>query len=380
MTALLIFCLCALILICVFLGYPAIVIILSSIRKQEKRRQREDHPTVSILFAAHNEAQGIRQKLENALTQEYPRDKIEVIIVDDGSTDRTAEIIRETASPLVKLLQHAQRRGKTAALNLAVAEARGEILVFTDANAIFQPDAVRQLVQTFDAEGKIGVVCGELQYQPHPMAVSDVESRYWNLEIRLKKAESQLGTLLGANGSIYAMPKSLYIPLRDDLISDFIEPLLLSRKGYRTVYQPNAVSVETGTRSLASDYRRKKRIIQRGLYGLIIHHDLLNPLKSGWLACQLWAHKVLRWLTPLWLLGLFLATLALQHYLFFKIILILQIIAYLLGGFGILLQLLGRTPGLFRLPAYILMTLAASVAGLWGLATGQKVVTWEPQR
>lgn len=376
----LLFFVCALILICVFFAYPAIVIALSSIRKREPHTPREDHPTVSILFATHNEAEGIRQKLENALAQKYPRDKLEIIIVDDGSTDRTAEIIRETASPFIKLLQQAQRRGKTAALNRAVSEAQGEILVFTDANAIFQPDAVQQLVKTFDAEGKIGVVCGELQYQPHPQAVNDVESRYWNLEIRLKKAESHLGTLLGANGSIYAMPKSLYIPLREDLISDFIEPLLLCRRGYRTVYQPNAVSVEIGTRSLASDYRRKKRIIQRGLYGLFVHHDLLNPLKSGWLACQLWAHKVLRWLTPLWLLGLFFATLALQHRPFFRIFLILQIAAYSLGGIGILLHTRGCSPGVFRLPAYILMTLAASVAGLWGLTTGQKIVTWEPQR
>ncbi len=380
MTAMLLFCACALILSCVFFGYPAIILTLSAIRKKEQLRHREDHPTVSILFAAHNEAAGIRQKLENALTQEYPSDKLEVIIVDDGSTDRTAEIVRETASPVVTLLQQVQRRGKTAALNRAVSVARGEILVFTDSNAIFQPDAVQQLVKTFDVEGKIGVVCGELQYQPHPQAVSDVESRYWNMEIRLKKAESHLGTLLGANGSIYAMPKALYIPLRDDLISDFIEPLLLSQKGYRTVYQPNAVSVETGTRSLASDYRRKKRIIQRGLYGLFVHRNLLNPLQSGWLACQLWAHKVLRWLTPVWLFGLFLSTVALLQYPFFRIILILQIVFYLIGGIGILLQLFGRSPGMFRLPAYILMTLAASVAGLWGLVMGQKVVTWEPQR
>jgi glycosyltransferase involved in cell wall biosynthesis/acylphosphatase len=326
-----IFTICTALLVYVFVVYPILVLILGSSRKREFTLRWEEPPTVTMILSAHNEAETIAQKLENALMQDYPEEKLDIIVVDDGSTDDTAEIVHNLESNRITLVQQEAKRGKTSALNRAVEEADAEVLVFTDANAMYKPDAVSRLVEMFDAEGQISVVCGELHYQQHPQAISDEESRYWSFEIRLKKAESNLGTLLGANGSIYAMRRELYEPLREDLISDFIGPLLLSMRGYRTVYQPQAISVETSTRSLKSEFRRKKRIVQRGLFGLSVHRELLNPFKTGWLAVKLWSHKVLRWLTLLWLLGMLIGNWGMDPNTLFQI-LVYYTISVLRGG------------------------------------------------
>ncbi len=371
---------CTLMLTYVFLIYPAAILLLSSLVRRKINPRWDEPPLVTMILAALNEAPAIAQKIENTLNLNYPQDKLDIIIVDDGSTDNTADIVNGFESPRITLIRLDRQSGKTAALNRAIEQAKGEVLVFTDANAMFGLDAISHLVSSFDIEGKVGVVCGELNYQQHPQAVSDEESRYWNLEILLKKAESNIGTLLGANGSIYALRKDLYKPLREDLISDFLTPLLLSREGFRTVYQPKAVSVEISTKNLLSEFRRKKRIIQRGLYGLLVHNELLNPLASGWLAFQLWSHKVFRWLTPIWLLGIFISSWGLRGNICFGILFVLQIIGYSASLTGIALSASGRQPGVLRLPAYALMALVAALCGVVGVLMGQKVVTWNPQR
>ncbi|MBU0520029.1 glycosyltransferase family 2 protein [bacterium] len=364
----------------IFFIYPAIVVILSSLKRRAFEPRWEELPHVTMLLSAHNEETTIASKIENVLQQEYPQDRLDLIIVDDGSTDRTVEVVRGFPSERIDLLVQESRAGKTAALNRAAVKATGDVLVFTDANAIYQPDAVQRLVAGFDKAGKIGVVCGELKYTQHEQAVSDEESRYWGMEIMLKKAESNIGSLLGANGSIYAMRRELYQPLREDLISDFITPLLLTKAGYDTVYQPEAVSTEKSTRSLQSEFRRKKRIVQRGLYGLRVHSELLNPAAAGWLAIQLWSHKVLRWLTPFWLIGILVSSALLYPVGFFKYLYILQILSYLAGFLGILMHASGRAPSLLRIPAYVLMTMGAALSGVTGVIMGKKVVVWNPQR
>lgn len=374
------FGICAAMIIYVFIVYPAIVLILSSARQRTYEPRWEELPTVSMLLSAHNEETTIAHKIENVLKLDYPEEKLELIIVDDGSNDRTVDVVRGFESNRIKLLVQENRGGKTAALNRAVEEATGEVLVFTDANAVYQPDAVKRLIEGFDKEGNIGVVCGELKYTQHEQALSDEESRYWNMEILLKKAESNIGSLLGANGSIYALRRDLYQPLREDLISDFITPLLLTRAGYDTVYQPSAVSMEKSTRSLQSEFRRKKRIIQRGLYGLRVHPELLNPASTGWLAVQLWSHKVLRWLTPFWLMGILLSCGLLYSEEPYRSLYLIQILCYLAGFFGILTHSSGRTPSLLKIPAYVLMTMGAALSGIIAVLMGKKVVIWNPQR
>jgi cellulose synthase/poly-beta-1,6-N-acetylglucosamine synthase-like glycosyltransferase len=278
------------------------------------------------------------------------------------------------------LIPQTQRKGKTAALNRAVPEAGGEVLVFTDANSMFHRDAVRHLTNAFDRNEKIGVVTGSVKYQQHPSALSDEEGLYHDFDTKLKEFESRVGSLPGAFGPIYAMPRQLYEPLREDLISDFMMPLLLGKRGFRTVHEPRAITVESGTRNLAAEFRRKRRIVQRSLHGLAVHRELLNPLQSGWMAVQLWSHKVLRWLTPLWLIGALASALLLVRQPFF-----LAVSLLLLGGLacaliGFVLRWIGLHPGLFRFPSYAIMVFSASSAGLYDWLRGKYHITWEPQR
>ncbi|MFH1862378.1 MAG: glycosyltransferase family 2 protein [bacterium] len=386
MFAALLFAFCCTVVIYIFLGYPLTLVLFDGSRKGAHQPRWIEQPTVTLIFAAHNETVSVGRKLDNALSQDYPPEKLDVIVVDDCSNDGTAAAVQAylAAKPEYQkrtlLLQQSVRLGKTAALNRAAQQARGEVLVFTDANAMFRADAVKKLVEGFDATGKIGVVCGELHYHKHPEATGDEESWYWDLEIQLKKAESRFGTLLGANGSIYALRRELYIPLREDIISDLIEPLLLAKRGFRTVYQPEAVSVEASTRDLKSEFRRKKRIIQRGLHGLWNHRELLNPLRSRGLALMLWSHKVLRWFLPLWLIGILIATFLLRNYMVFHALFVLQIAAYGWGALCVLSHNWEERLAIFRIPAYIMMVIGASAAGIWGFLRGEKVVFWEPQR
>ncbi|HEX7343503.1 MAG TPA: glycosyltransferase family 2 protein [bacterium] len=380
MLAEMLFIVCAAMLIYVYLLFPFGVMLAGWRRRNPSQPRWPQEPTVTMIFAAYNEEENIIQKLDNALGQDYPEDKLDVIVVDDCSQDRTPELIEYYRSPRVRWIRQARRLGKTAALNRAVPEARGEVLVFTDANSMYHSDAVRHLVNGFDREETIGVVTGSVKYQQHPSALSDEEGLYHDFDTKLKEFESRVGSLPGAFGPIYAMPRNLYEPLREDLISDFMMSLLLCKRGYRTVHEPRAITVETGTRGLAAEFRRKRRIVQRSLHALSVHRELLNPRQHGWLAVQLWSHKVLRWLTPLWLIGNLVSALLLLRHPFF-----LTVSLLLLGGLagaliGYVLRWLGLHPGLFRFPSYAIMVFSASLAGIYDWLRGKYHITWEPQR
>jgi len=376
----LLFIISAAMLAYVYLLFPLGVILLGVLRRKKVEPRWSELPTVTVIFSAYNEEEVIIQKLDNALGQEYPEDKLDVVVADDGSDDKTRELIENYNSPRVKLVSVPERKGKTAALNRAVQEARGEVLVFTDANSMYHRDAVKQLVGAFDRQGTVGVVTGSVKYRQHPSALSDEEGLYHDFDTKLKEYESRVGTLTGAFGPIYAMPRNLYEPLREDLISDFMMPLLLCKRGYRTVLQPRAVTVESGTRSLSAEFKRKRRIVQRSLHGLWVHRELLNPFQSGWLSVQIWSHKVLRWLTPFWLVGLFISCGLLLQFAFFQTLLIILFIGLAAALIGFILRLIGLHPGLFRYPSYAVMVLTATAMGIWDWLRGKYHITWEPQR
>ncbi|MCX6640586.1 MAG: glycosyltransferase family 2 protein [bacterium] len=367
-------------LVYTYLIYPGFILLLGSRKEKDYARRWSEPPSVTILLAVHNEAAIIVDKLQNALAQDYPADKLDLLVVDDLSTDRTLEMIKSIPGDRITCIEQKERLGKTAAMNQAVVQARGDILVFTDAKTFFQPDAVRKLIETFDANQKIGVVCGEMRYVKHPDAVSDEESHYWNFERRLRRAESRTGTLLGAHGPMYAIPRELFTPLSEDLISDFMTPLLLALQGYRTVNQPAAVATQCGTSKSTSIFYRKRRIIQRSLYAIWKNRQLINPFKAKWLAVQLWSHKVLRWFTALWFIFIAIGSFLLRDHLFFNYFGWCQIVGYGAGLIGLLVQSAGKPAVFLRFPAYVLMILGASLVGMLRFFTGKKVVTWEPLR
>jgi cellulose synthase/poly-beta-1,6-N-acetylglucosamine synthase-like glycosyltransferase len=290
------------------IGYPLFIGLVSPfVRKRTPAGGIE--PRVTLIIAAYNEEKNIGAKLENSLLLDYPGDKLEIIVASDGSSDGTNRIVEEFGSRGVRLAAF-PRTGKTGCQNRVARMASGDILVFSDANAAYDRAAIRMLVRNF-ADPAIGGVCGQLNYQVEGGGAGASEDAYWKYEKFIKSCESNLSSVLGANGSIYAVRKAEYVELPEDLISDFVEPLAVVRNGHRFVYEPEAVSTEESSGSYGGEYRRKVRILTRSIRGLLFMSALLNPFRYGVFALQLIMHKLLRFLTPLFLISGALALVAL---------------------------------------------------------------------
>jgi cellulose synthase/poly-beta-1,6-N-acetylglucosamine synthase-like glycosyltransferase len=286
----------------VTVGYP-MLLALSGVLLRRRRQLDDAEPSVSLIIAAHNEEACLPRKLENALALDYPRGKLEIIVASDGSTDRTAQIAASFSDRGVVLRQF-PRIGKTGIQNHAVRTATGDILVFSDANALYRPDAIRKLVRNF-ADPAVACVVGQLEYASAGESAADCERSYWQYEKFMKQRESELSSLIGANGSIYAIRRGDYIEIENDLISDLVEPLALVKRGRRVVYEPEAISVEEASKGNSVEFRRKVRILTRSIKGLVHMRALLNPFRYGIFSMQLLMHKVLRYLVPYFLISAF---------------------------------------------------------------------------
>jgi cellulose synthase/poly-beta-1,6-N-acetylglucosamine synthase-like glycosyltransferase len=339
----------------------------------ERRVQASVMPPVSIVIPAYNEERVIEAKLRNALSLDYPADKLEVIVVSDGSTDRTNEIVRQ-AGQGVKLIVQPTRGGKPAALNRGIAEATGEIVVITDANTLFDPAAVRYLVRHF-ADGCVGVVLGDL----HCTASEGYESeqRYWDYERALKFLESRIGAVLGGQGGIYAIRRACYRPIpAETWVDDFVIGMHIRDAGYQIVYDTQAVAFEETTTSVEAEFVRKARIAAGNFQALASTWRLLNPLR-GTIAFSFWSHKVLRWLAPFFMIAVFIANIFLLHHRFYQVTFSLQVLLY---GLGVLGRFVSKRPGLlkiFALPYYFLFMNAALVVGLFRCVTSRQRATWQ---
>ena len=279
------------ILVYIFAGYPALIFLVSKIKKQNTQSIiSEKLPTVTMIIAAYNEERVIREKIENTLSLDYPRDRLQIMVFSDGSSDATDAIVKSYASAGIELKRIEGRKGKTHCQNECVSYATGDIVVFSDANSMYDAGAIKKMMMHF-SDAKIGGVVGELRYIKNG---SSDEGIYWKIEQFLKKGESIIDSCLGANGSIYAVRRSLYVQLADDAISDFIEPFKIYEQGYRVVYEPAAFCLEpVGANS--TEFSRKKRIIARAFASLKYIKAFLNLYKYGWYSFTLWSHKIIRW-------------------------------------------------------------------------------------
>jgi cellulose synthase/poly-beta-1,6-N-acetylglucosamine synthase-like glycosyltransferase len=260
-------------------------------------RRAEVTPAISLLISAYNEAAVIRKKLENALALDYPAEALEIVVVSDASTDATDRIVAEYADRGVALARQRERRGKTAGLNRTVPRLRAEIVVFSDANAIYEPDALRQLARNF-ADPSVGCVTGEARYLPGGRAAADLGERaYWGYEMQIKRLETAVGSMVGGDGAIYAIRKSLWRELPENAINDFLNPLQVVAAGWRAVYEPEAVCYEETAGRARSEYRRRVRIVSRSWRAVFQAPAVLNPLRVGLFAWSVVSHKMLRWLS-----------------------------------------------------------------------------------
>jgi len=286
-----------------YVGYPLLLMLLAAIFGRRPRRDPSYRPAVSILIPAYNEASVIAAKLDNALALEYPESLREVIVASE-SDDGTNAIVERYAQRGVRLVASSERRGKPANLARAVPHATGEILVFTDANAMFRPDAIARLVRSF-ADPRVGSVSGRLVYRrPGGETSAAGEETYWGLEMIVKRASSDLGSLPGANGSLFALRRSLYRPISETRGDDFELPIRVILDGHDSVLDAEAVSEEPSASRYRDEYRRKVRIINwMSISAMILLREAVS--RGRWLlAFQLLSHKLNRWAVPFWLLAL----------------------------------------------------------------------------
>lgn len=379
------FWLCLLLFVYPYAVYPPLIRLLA--RHFPQRRQPvpplREWPAVTFIVSAYNEDGVIARKLDNTLAIDYPAERFEVIVISDASSDGTDRIVTERAAvdPRIRLLRQEQRLGKSAGLNHGVARARGDIVVFSDANAMYRPDAVRELVAEF-ADPDVGYVVGAALYnagQEGEAAAS--EGAYWGQELRLKAAESRFCSVVGGDGAIYAIRRRLFRDLRDDDISDFVNPLQIISAGYRGVFRPGAICYEDAGDAFDKEFRRKRRIVNRTWRAVRRYAGGLNWRQHGRFVFALLSHKVIRWFG--------LATLALAVTLNVAILAVAPATLYALTLAGLvgsaILALEGArrsgsghsVPRLLYLAYYFYLVNAAALLGIWDELRGVRHATWE---
>jgi cellulose synthase/poly-beta-1,6-N-acetylglucosamine synthase-like glycosyltransferase len=365
-----------------YILFPAVVF-LRGLLFRRPYKTAEITPQVSMIIAAHNESASIGAKLDNILSLDYPRDRLEVVIASDGSNDGTETIVRGYADRGVKLLA-LPRQGKAPALNAAVAASAGEILVFSDANSMYAPGAIRALARPF-ADPEVGGVAGNQCYLPKQAAAglaSDGEHSYWNFDRKLKQSQSRAGNAISATGAIYAIRRRLFRGVPAGVTDDFATSTSVIAQGQRLVFAPDAVAYEPAAKTSSVEFGRKTRVITRGLRGVLVMRELLNPFRYGFYALQLFSHKVLRRLVvfPLLLL-LFLSPLLWSRGLFYQLATLAQVAFYGCGLVGLLFgeHRIGRLK-IFTIPFFFCMVNAAALLATLNVLRGRRIDFWEPQR
>lgn len=357
-----------------FIGYPVALLIIGMFRRRVKQHDETYQPTVSIVLSVYNEEDVIREKIENFLSIEYPQDRLEMVIVSDSSSDSTDDIVRSMANERIRFFVQEQRGGKTLALNRAVPEAKGEIIIFTDANSMFRPDAVAHLARHFK-DNSIGLVSGRSLYITSEDENENLGGAYRQYEEWIKEQESSAGSIVGADGAIYAMRKSLYAPLESQQINDLIHTGHVVLNGCNAISDPSAVCREKVDETHEGELRRQTRIMaQSWLIYLRQIRELLAARKFFY-AWGFTSHKFVRWLTLPLMALMFGATLALySEGVFYKFMTYAQIWLILLAICGSRMK-----SGLLKFPYMFFMLHIAAVLGFYRYLAGQHYAVWNPR-
>jgi cellulose synthase/poly-beta-1,6-N-acetylglucosamine synthase-like glycosyltransferase len=366
-------------LIYTYAGYPLLMLLLSRIAANPVRKS-DIAPRVSLIVTAYNEETAIARKIDHTLALDYPRDKLEIIVASDGSTDRTNEIVESYASSNVRLIRVAGRRGKTAAQNEAVRASQGEIVVFTDATTVLEKDVIRNLVRNF-ADPGVGCVGGELRYvNTSAAAVGSGAVSYWHYERALKKWESIASSLIGVSGCLYAVRKSIYRDMPPELMSDFAVAMETYQQGYRVAYEGQAVACETALSDPVLEFAMRVRVAIRSYTVLWRKRELLNPFRHGIYAIQLLSHKVSRYAAPLYLLDVWIANAFLLEYVLLQVFFAAQCAFYAVAMLGHWLIRHRLSVKLLAAPYYFVLANTAALVALARFIGGDRIVVWKPVR
>lgn len=370
------FCLSAAALLYTWVGYPLLLALWARLRRRPAPEPEfgRDLPAVSVLIAAYNEEHTIVRKLRNCLSLPYPCDRLEVVVAADGCSDATEAMVR-LFSPPVRLLSFPVRQGKAATLNDAIPACRGEIVVLTDAEELLEAGAVQALVGAFAAD--VGAVSGVVRFAHPASAVGTGAGLYWRLEQFVRSKESELHSMLGAAGCIYAVRRQAFRPIPPDTVSeDAFIPLDLIRRGWRVVHAPSAVACGERDGDAGREFRRKTRTTGGTWQFLWRQRALLRP-GSG-VAWPMWSHYLLRHLCPLFMLGALLGAAAgATRSPWLAAALGAQLAFYAAGAAGHWFEKHRRAGGWLLLPYYFCLAYVADIVGLVKLACGRQQVRWQ---
>jgi len=363
----------------VYVGYPLLLMVIAAL-KEDRRADAVTEPRVTVLISAYNEAGVIAAKLRNSIELDYPPEKLEIIVISDASSDETDQIVSSFSSRGVRLFRMPERSGKTLGLNEGIRLASGDIVVFSDANALYARSAIRALVRHF-ADPSIGAVVGQSRYDVSDEVADRSESAYWHYETFIKRLEAKVGSVVGGDGAIYAIRRECYRPMKADALSDFVNPLQIVKQGLRCVYDPEAVSMETAAGSFGKEFRRKVRIVNRAWRAMRTMPELMNPLKYGFFSIQFVSHKLLRWLVPFFLLGIFATNVVLwNEHVFYRLALTAQVLFYGLAAAGYALDGRSPLPRMLYIPFYFCLVNFASANGIFDAYRGKTYTTWSTAR
>jgi cellulose synthase/poly-beta-1,6-N-acetylglucosamine synthase-like glycosyltransferase len=363
-----------------YVGYPLLLAALSRLRPRAVRRA-DISPSVTLIITAYNEERDLARKLENTLLLDYPQDKLEVMVASDCSSDRTDEIAREFAARGVSLHRQPERLGKTAAQNAAVERASGEIILFSDATTLYDRNVLRALMPNF-ADPTVGCATGRVVYTDSAeSSVGHGTRSYWSYEFLLKKHESNVCSLIGVCGCLYAVRRSAYVPLYHEACSDFIIATKMVEQGLRAVYEPDAVCMEETNERAGKELKVRVRIITQTFADLWRNRAMMNPFRSGFYAIELLSHKVMRYLVPLFLIAILAASATLAPgSLFYGVALAGQIALYGAALLAYLLERVGLHSRLLAIPQYFVLGNLASLIAFYKFLSGERYARWEPIR
>jgi len=370
----------------VYFGYAVVIGLLARWRPRPVRTA-DIEPSVTVLVAAYNEESCIRDKIENTLALDYPRDNLELLIVTDGSTDRTNELVAEVTDPRVRLTFEQERRGKPAAVIRAFPLARGEIVVLSDANCLFGHDALRKLVRNF-ADPTVGGASGAKQIirgsSTQSRAAEQGEGLYWRYEAYLKQCDSLVSSVMGSPGEIWAVRRSAFAPPdADSIADDFVASMRLVENGWRVVFEPEATASERASPSLRAEWVRRTRIAAGGWQALLQLPGMLRH-KERLVTFQYLSHRMARWIvTPILFVVLLLSHAALvcvSPQPIYCVLGVFHAAYYVAALVGLLLTLRGKDVGWLAAPFYVTMLNAAALVGGVRFWLRRQPVTWQKAR
>jgi cellulose synthase/poly-beta-1,6-N-acetylglucosamine synthase-like glycosyltransferase len=359
-----------------YFGYPFVLWACARIRSRHVQK-REFFPHVSIIITARNEADKIRRKIDDTLALDYPAERLEVLVASDASDDATDAIVTEYSGRSVRLVRSPQRKGKEHAQGLAVLVAKGEILVFTDAATMLEPNALSKLMENF-ADPTVGAVSTEdLIVDVHGNPTG--EGLYVRYEMWVRRLEGRFHSLVGLSGSCFAIRKELCGDWSPVLASDFMGALRAARRGYRSIADSSALGRFVALASNQAETRRKLRTFLRGITVLMANLDLLNPFRYGRFAFQLASHKLMRFVVPFLLLTVLITSIFLSHEPLYGAVVAAQVVFYLLACAGGVVSPLRRSRLIRTIYFFVMVQWAMLLA--WGrYLLGHRQMTWEPSR